>query len=564
MNRFLIILLALFQILTVNANDNERLYRYCYLEAVRQQDMGNYGEAFELFRRCQQLKPDAPETNHAIGTFYMVMEHDSIGMRLLQKAVEMEPQNTEFAERLARTYLVKNRINEAIDVYERLYTMQPQNTESLEILARIYEQQHEYEKLLSVLNRVELQEGQSENLTLSKMQAYSYMGDADGAYRELKGLIDAHPNDVNLKVMMGNWLLSNGRKEEALSTFLNALKEEPDNAQGQMSLMDFYRAQGNQEEAERILYDMLINPRTEPNTRVTLLRGWVQDNEGTPGDSARVMQLFDRVLTLPQKTSEVAETKVAYMILKNASKDSIKHGWERVLEITPEYVGARLELIKLMWADSIDEAVIRECRIATEYVPDEPSLYYYLGLAQYINKHNTDAIESLKKGASNITSQTPDNVAADIFQMLGDIYHKENRIQEAYAAYDSCLVYDANNVMCLNNYAYFLSVERKDLKKAEKMSLRTITAEPENTTYLDTYAWILYQQRRYEEARQYIDLAIKCDTDSTNLNGEIYDHAGDIYIRLNMKPQALEFWQKALLTGVENEADIRKKIKKND
>lgn len=538
------------------------LSRYCYIEAVRQQDMGNYGEAFELYRRSIELNPDAAEAYYSLSMFYLVLQHDSLGTECLKRAVQLAPDNTEFAERLARTYLMQNNMAEGINVYEQLAKQKPNRTDYLEMLARIYEQQHEYDKMLSALSRIEVQDGQSEDLTLTKMQAYSFMGDQEGAYRELKSLVDAHPNDMNLQVMLGNWLLSNGRKDEALQTFLAALKEEPDNAQGQMSLMDYYRSEGETEKADVLLYDMLVNPRTEPSARVTMLREYVKDSEGKGGDSLRVMQLFDRVLQLPQKTSEVAETKVAYMIMKNAPKDSIRAGWEKVLEITPEYVGARMQLIQLMWEDSIDEDVVKQCKIATEYVPDEPVLYYYLGMAQYINKHHQDALNSLRRGANNITKATADNVAADIYELLGDVLQKEHRMQEAFVAYDSCLVYDPDKVVCLNNYAYFLSLENKELKKAEKMSHRAITAEPNNATYLDTYAWILYQQKRYEEACIYIEQALKAEGDSVDIPGDILEHAGDIYYRLNRKDEALQMWQRALDAGVDDEALTRKKIKR--
>lgn len=484
----------------------------------------------------------------------------------------LAPDNTEFAERLANGYLYNNLIDSATVVYEQLAKTHPERTEYLSLLMRIYEHNHQYDKLLSALNRYETQEGQSEDITLSKMQAYANLGDMQGAYKELKGLVDAHPYDMNLKVMMGNWLLSNGRKKEALQTFLNVLKEEPDNAQGQMSLMDYYRAEGQTAAADSMLYHMLVNPHTEPATRVTLVRDWVQDNEEHGGDSTRVIQMFDRVLELPQTTAEVATMRVAYLMLKEAPKDSIRKGWEEVLRIAPENVEARINLISMMWADSIDENVICECKKAIEYIPDEPLLYYHLGVAQYINKHNDDAIATLRRGTSVLTKETKPKVAGDIFSVLGDVLQKEGRTNEAYAAYDSCLIHDPDNVLCLNNYAYFLSLDQKDLKKAEKMSYRAITAEANNGTYIDTYAWILYQQQRYEEARIYIEQAIKCEensakdstmaADSTDIAGDILEHAGDIYIKLNRQSDALRMWNRALKAGVDDEATLRKKIKK--
>lgn len=566
MQRIAIILLLILGCVAVNATANDdttdKRYRYLYIEAVRQQDLGNYAAALELFRRCHDLKPDAAETNYALGVFYLALDRDTLGLQYLRAAVDREPDNSEFAERLAQTYLYRNRIDEATTVYEQLSRAYADRTEYLDILVRIYERQRDYPKLLETLDRLETREGQSEEITLAKMQVHSLNGNQEGAYKELKSLIDAHPNDMNLQVMMGNWLQGNGKSEEALQVFERVMREEPTNAKGQMSLMDYHRAHGNVAAADSILYKMLVNPSTEPQLRVTLLRNWVQDSEQNGGDSLRIMELFNRVLTLPQTTSEVAEMRAAYLVLKNAPADTLRSAWEKVLSISPENISARLQLVQIMWQDSIDDNVIRECRKATEYIPDEPVLYYYLGLAQYLNEHYDDALSSLRRGVGCIKKETPANVSSDLYGMLGDLLQKLHRPEEAYVAYDSCLVYDPDKVMILNNYAYFLSCEQRDLKKAEKMSYRAITAEANNATYLDTYAWILYQQGRYDEARIYIDRALENDTVDAEPNGEVLEHAGDIYYRLGLTEEALSMWQKALPLDVEDKALLQKKIKR--
>ena len=100
----------------------------------------------------------------------------------------------------------------------------------------------------------------------------------------------------------------------------------------------------------------------------------------------------------------------------------------------------------------------------------------------------------------------------------------------------------------LNNYAYYLSESNKELAKAEQMSYKAITAEPANSTYLDTYAWIMFKEKRYAEAKIYIDKALKCDTDSVQ-SGAVLEHAGDIYMMNNEPGAALSYWQKALQAG---------------
>ena len=113
----------------------------------------------------------------------------------------------------------------------------------------------------------------------------------------------------------------------------------------------------------------------------------------------------------------------------------------------------------------------------------------------------------------------------------------------------------------LNNYAYYLSEENKNLDKAEQMSLRTIKAEPNNATYLDTYAWILYKQQRYEEALKHIEQALETDSSPSDV---LYEHAGDICYRLGDTTRAVNYWEQALEIQRNNETveeRLEKKVK---
>ena len=540
-------------------SDNDlRRYQYFYLEALTQEELGNFPEAFDLYRHCLEIDSLASETHYAISGFYSQINKDSLALWHLRKANSLDPKNDEFAERLGQYYLSQNMIEEGTRVYERLADMCRDRSDFLDILARIYQYKKDYPKMLETLNRIEVVEGESENLTLSKMQVYSSMGDEKGAYEELLRLVKRHPNDLNYKVMMGNWLLANSRKDEALKAYKAVLKEEPGNPEAQMSLMDYYRATGNDEEADTLLYQILENPETEAQTRISLMRQVVADNEQGGGDSTRILNIFSRILSLPQQTSDMAEMHVAYMNFKHMPTDSILSGLNRVLAINPENIGARLQRLDIMWRDTIDEKVIAECEKAIDYTPEETALYYYLGLAKYLNKDDAGALKALRKGATTIKEDTPMEISSRIYMISGDILHSMNLPEEAYAAYDSCLNINPDEISCLNNYAYYLSEENRDLKRAEQMSYKTIKAEPENVSYLDTYAWILYMQKRYEEARIYIDQALK--NDSSQTSSVIFEHAGDIYIRLGLKSDANNYWQKAIDSGSDNATEIKKKI----
>lgn len=541
----------------VLSGDEVRRYQYFWLEAVRLDDMERYADAYELYRHCLDINPDAPEAHFAIARYESAFGNDSLALKHLERACELDTENDEFAEKLAQYYVSNGMIDKGAAIYEHLASVFPDRTDYLDMLVRIYQHQKDYKKMLSALNRIEVAEGQSEEMTLSKMQVYSFMGDTKGAYKELSSLVKTHPNDLNYKVMMGNWLLGNGRKQEALKAYLNVLKTEPDHAQAQMSLMDYYRMEGMSEESDKLLYALLENPRTEADTRISLMRQVVSDSENSNGDSTRILGIFNRVLSLPQKTSEMAEMKAAYMQLKQMSEDSIIGALRNVLDISPENTHARLQLLDIMWRDTIDQNVIRECEQAIQYCPDEPALYYYLGLSKYLNEDNEGSLDAFQRGVRMISSDTPNDISSRMYMLMGDVLHQLGKEKEAFAAYDSCLTYNPDEISCLNNYAYYLSENNKDLKRAEQMSYKTIKAEPQNATYLDTYAWILYMQERYEEAKIYVDQVMKADSTASAV---LYDHAGDIYIKTEDVEHSIDFWQKAIDAGAENADEIRKKI----
>jgi Tfp pilus assembly protein PilF len=140
---------------------------------------------------------------------------------------------------------------------------------------------------------------------------------------------------------------------------------------------------------------------------------------------------------------------------------------------------------------------------------------------------------------------------------MGDILHQKGLAEEAFAAYDSCLQWKDDNIGCLNNYAYYLSERGEQLDKAEVMSYKTVKAEPKNSTYLDTYAWILFMQERYSEAKIYIEQALQNLDDSLN-NEVIIEHAGDIYALNEDIDRALDLWRDAQTKKPEDQLLLRK------
>ncbi len=535
-------------------NDEQR-FKYFYLGAVDQQMKGNYAGAFDLLNHCQEINPDAAEVYFMRSAYHALLNNDSLTLADIQKAAELNPQNNVYLERLAGAYIGSGKYDEAIEAYEKLYANNHDRDDVLNVLIRLYGQQKDYDNMLQTINRLENLEGSSEEITLARMRVYSLKGDKQAELAELKDLSKKHPNDMNYRVMMGNWLLQNELPADALKEYEYVLAQEPDNLMAQMSMLDYYNAIGQDSLAAELQEKLVVSPSTPLNSKMTLMRGIVNSNEQQGGDSTEVLRIFRHILAQPQKTSDMWELQAAYMSLKQMPQDSIDNSLRGALEVAPDNAGVRLQLIQSKWKDQLFDDVISLCKPALEYNPDEMAFYYFLGLAYFQKDEKDKALHTFQLGVSQINSESNKEIVSDFYAIMGDILHEKGREQEAYVAYDSCLQWKDDNLGALNNYAYYLSEKGKDLQKAEKMSYRTIKAEPKNSTFLDTYAWILFMQERYEEANIYIEQAVQNDSTVSDV---ILEHAGDISAKLGNMKKAVEWWEKARDAGGNSKVLIRK------
>lgn len=541
----------------ISHNDSLRFKMY-YYEAVKQQISGNYDAAYDLLEHCIGINPNAAEAYFMLSFYDGILKGDSAAFADVKKASELNPTNNAYLERIGVGYVSMGNLDEAIKAYEKLSRNSPERSDVLDFLAQLYSRQKDYDKMLDVLNRMEALEGASEDLTLAKMRVYSLQGKKEEEYNELKNMSEKHPNDMNYRVMLGNWLLQNGRPDEAGKLYIEVLQAEPENIMARMSMIDYYRTSGQAMRADSLQEVMLVSPKTPVDGKMALMRQVVADNEKNGADSTLVIDLFKKILKEPQETSDMAQLYAAYLTLKKMPQDSISKVLETVLAISPDNVAARLQLIQAEWNKQDFDRVIELSNQALDYSPDELAFYYFLGFA-YIQKDDDDsALEVLRRGVSQINDQSNPSLVSDFYAIMGDILHDKGDNEGAYAAYDSCLQWKDDNYGCLNNYAYYLSVENKDLDKAAQMSYRTVQAEPDNSTFLDTYAWILFMQKKYAEALQYIDMAVKNDTTKSAV---IIEHAGDIHAVNGDIDGAVKYWNEALKAGAENETVLRRKIK---
>ena len=537
-------------------------YDQFFLEAMVQRQKGNHDAAFDLLRHCRELNPDAPEVYFFLGQYYAALKQQDESMACVKKAAELAPENITYMETLAQAYIGRQDYASAIPVIKGIYERDRSQEDMLEMLFQLYQQVEDYDNAIGVLEQMEQNDGKNERLSMAKSALYNRLGKKKEAVAEMADLARQYPNDLNYKAMYGEALLMNDQTDKAVEVYHQVLAEDPSNTRVLLSLRNLYQGLNQQELADSLTRRVLLDSHAATEDKLRLMRQEISASESADGDSTRVLGLFRQVLALPQSDAEMALLCASYMNAKKMSRDSITPVLEQAVAISPDYAPARMQLVAYAWeADNMDR-VIALCQEARQYTPDEMLFYYYQGIAYYRRDSLDRALSAFQNGIGVISNDSDPAIVSDFYAVMGDILHQKGKALEAFAAYDSCLVWKADNIGCLNNYAYYLSERGERLSQAEEMSFKTVKAEPKNATYLDTYAWILFMQGRYAEAKVYIDQALQHMEDK-NENAVIIEHAGDIYAQNKDITKALSFWQDAKEKQPDNTLLVRKiKLKK--
>ena len=538
--------------------EQQRKYDYFFLEAMRLKEKKDYASAFGLLQHCLDIHPNAASALYEVSQYYMFLRQVPQGQEALEKAVANAPDNYWYSQGLASLYQQQNELDKAITLLEQMVVRFPAKQDPLFNLLDLYGRQEKYDEVISTLNRLEKRMGKNEQLSMEKFRIYLQMKDDKKAFQEIESLVQEYPMDMRYQVILGDVYLQNGKKQEAYDVYQKVLAAEPDNPMAIFSLASYYKQTGQEELYQQQLDTLLLNKKVTPDTKVGVMRQMIVENEQADKDSTQIIALFDRIMKQEQDDPQIPMLYAQYLLSKKMEAESVPV-LEQVVDLDPTNKAARMMLIGAAVKKEDYKQIIKVCEPGIEATPDALEFYYYLAVA-YNQAEKPDSVISIcKRALEHTTADSKKEIVSDFYSILGDMYHTQKQMKEAYAAYDSALVYNPSNIGALNNYAYYLSVERRDLDKAEEMSYKTVKAEPNNATYLDTYAWILFEKGNYAEARIYIDNAMK--SEGGDKSDVIVEHCGDIYYMTGDVDGALTYWKKALEMGSESKT-LKQKIEK--
>ncbi|HEX8506877.1 MAG TPA: tetratricopeptide repeat protein [Hymenobacter sp.] len=522
-----------------------------FVEGVKYVLLEDYTKGLENLLRAYALNPDNAAVNYKIAEANLLSGNLRDATNYAEAATRLDPKNAYYYLLLAQIQASQKQYDGATKTYATLIKQVPNSGSYLFNLADLYLAQNKLPEALTTLTEAEKEFGQVDEISFKKQQIYLKQNKLDLAIAEGEKLIRANPTESRYVLAQAEMFASNNRLADAARVAQQALRLDPESPQAHLILAEVYRQQSQPDQAAQQLKLAFASPALDIDDRVRILVGYVKQlpnpketvNQLARDLAAATVKTYPKdakayavagdIQTLTDRKKEARDTYLKALRYDN-SKFQI---WQQVVLIDAE----------LNQTDSLLTHTDR----ALELFPNQASLWFYNGVAHLLKKQPQKGVKALEYGRKLVVNNA--ELLGQFDAQLGDAYHEMKQYDKSDAAYEAALVSDPNNAQVLNNYSYFLSLRGEKLDKAKQMSGKVVKQFPDNDTYLDTYAWVLYKLKDYAGAKTALEKALLTTKDAS-----VIEHYGDVLFQLGEKDKAVAEWQRARKTGVASDLLERK------
>ncbi len=517
--------------------DAKRKAEAYHAEAEKYFILEDYAKAFVLYQKALEFDPHDAAAHFRIAKIYLNGNEVEKAIFNAKRAIELDETNKFYYLLLAEIYKGKSNFAEAAAVYETMISKCKKADEYLFELAAMYVYQEKYEEALKVYDRIEERFGINEQVIAQKQKLYLKLSNLDKAIAEGQKLIDAFPGESRYVLMQAEILLSNNQAEKAIEYLQNLIDEYPDNPRALLMLAEIYRRKGDAEKSNIYLNKAFGMSDLNIELKIRVLADFIQKFPNKDLEKL-AMDLGDKMLKTHPDDARAYEIN-GDIYLRTGHDEKALELYKKALDLGSGNYNTWQNALQLEMKMEKYKDAITDGEKALELFPNQPGICWFLGTAYLIEKEDEKAIQILEMG-KKLTGNN-DELKALFNAQLGDAYNNVKDYEKSDEAYEAALAFNPNNDHVLNNYSYFLSLRKEKLDLALKMSTKLVSRNPDDPTYLDTHAWVLYMLGKYEEALKYIEKAIAAD----DVSGTIIEHYGDILFKLGKVDEAVTQWKKA-------------------
>lgn len=561
MKRFLSVLATLVFLLAASSGSHaqrpESVGENMLLSAVKKYNEGKYDAA----RATLENILDADQSNDA-AWYYLALtnlaeRNVEAAETCLKRAVDLDAENFWYRYRLAGIYAMTSRKELTVDLYERLLEDFPRKSELYFDLAELYSAQNDFDKALNTLKEIETIFGITESIAVYRFNLLRRMGRQEEAYAALEDYNRQYSSPYILSTL-ADYQISMYNDSTALAYYNEALDIAPDFSPALLGKAETLRMTRKYDEYFEVLNRFLLSSDSPASGKSDYLLAIIQRTD--PKFIRTFMPQLDSamagLLVSHPQDSTALQTAGVYYYSTGRNAQAGKY-FEANAKAYPHSLSANASYVEFLMYAEMWKELSEEGRAAFERFPKETGFLEMAGVGDY----SLGEYEKVLQTCETILNVAPNDSSATLrsWSTMGDIYHKLGQDKKAYKAYERALKVNPSYIYVLNNYAYYLSMQGKKLKRALDMSRKTIEAEPDNSTYLDTYGWILHLLGRSSEAKPHFKHAMLYGGKDSPV---ILDHYAEVLFALKEFDAAFIYWNLARQKNDGEIPDLDEKILK--
>ncbi len=510
-----------------------------YVEGIKLKLTGNSGEALKFFEQCIKLNKESDATYYQMAQILIATGDIESGKKNLKKAYEIDDKNLWYIMMLASTYYQEEKIDSAIIYYENAIKYYPEKTEMKMTLGNLYSENRKFDKANRIFESIDEEYGINKSSTVASVQNLMWAERYNEALDKIKQLLEIYPDEILYNGLLAEIYRGLGENNKAMEVYNNMIENYPEDPQTQLSLCDFLINQKRYKELFIIIDKVIMNDNIRREDKLTLFARMIE----TPAiveTNGNKLQVSLMVLEEEYKNDHVVQILRPEVLLKQNRYNEAENLLEEIIKKQPENYFA-FEKLLLLYLDTGNfnklEERGKEC--ATKFNRSLLAKVLYATGAME-NKNYETANEELRK--ATILAGNNQEMIMQVLSMKADIYYRMKEYEKAFETFEEALKTNKDDMMTLNNYAYYLAEQDKRLKEAEEMARKVIEKEEYNNTYLDTYGWVLYKRGKLRGAEEIFKKIIERGGDDP----EYYEHYGYILKKRKKCEDAIFYWEKAL------------------
>jgi tetratricopeptide (TPR) repeat protein len=524
-------------------NDTDSaMVRQLFFSAIREKTIENNSLAAEFFDKVIQMDPANDASLYELSNLKKLKNDYEGAQGLLEKAVSVNPDNEWYWVALADCYEKTNDFGKLENVFNQLIRIDPDKPDYYFDEANAYFYQKKYDEALQVYDKLEQLIGPTDDLLANRQKIYLKQGKVDLAAQRLEKMIEDNPEQIKYYLFLSELYNANNFADKALKVLQTAEKINPGSGLVHLALADIYRDKKDYEACFNQLMLAFAIPDLDIDQKIKIIGGYLPKFPD-PNAKASALEL-SRILTVAHPGDARAYAVYGDMLLQNEQMKEAKAMYQKSIALNNQVYEVQEQLVRIEIGDNDLDGAIKDGENALSFFPNQAWMNYLVGVAWLQKKEYNKALTYVKN-ATSLEFQDKD-LLSQSYSTLGDCYHDLKDVKNSDGAYDKALSYNADNVFTLNNYAYYLSLRGEQLDKAAAMSKHSNDLQPNNASFEDTYAWILFKQKNYNGAKQWMEKALADDKTNSPVKSE---HYGDIMFYLGNVDAAVESWKKAKANG---------------